>query len=46
MLRIFLFVVALGVLLGLGALVYIGLYPPNPQVHQVEKTLPAGNLGR
>ena len=45
MLRIFLFVVALGVLLGLGALVYIGIYPPNPHVHQVQKTLPANSAG-
>lgn len=46
MLRIFLIVVMLGVLLGLGALVYIGTYPPNPQIHPVEKTLPANKLGR
>lgn len=46
MLRFFLIVVGLGVLLGLGALFYIGEFPPNPQVHQVEKTLPAGHIGR
>ena len=45
MLRIFLIVVTVGVLLGLGALLYIGAFPPNPLVHQVEKTLPADHLG-
>ena len=45
MLRIFLIVITLGVLGGLGAMVYIGIYPPNPQIHQVQKTLPANNLG-
>lgn len=45
MLRIFLFVVTVGVLLGLGAMVYIGTYPPNPPTHQVEKTLPTTSLG-
>lgn len=46
MLRIFLIVIAMGVLFGLGGMVYLGVYPPNPQIHQVEKTLPAANLGR
>ena len=45
MLRIFLIVVILGVLLGLGALIYIGMYPPNPHIHPVEKTFPASKLG-
>jgi len=40
MIRVFLIVIAIGVvLLGAGAL-YLGLFPPNPQPHAVEKTLP------
>lgn len=46
MLRIFLIVIAVGVLAGLGGMVYLGAYPPNPQIHQVEKTLPTTSLGR
>ena len=45
MLRIFFFVVMLGIVLGLGAVVYVGLFPPNPQPHTVEKTLSNDNLG-
>lgn len=45
MLRIFLIVVSLGVVLGLAALLYIGMFPPNPQIHQVERTLPANRAG-
>lgn len=40
MIRVFLIVVALGVLLLAGSLVYIGMFPPNPPVHAVDKTLP------
>ena len=40
MIRIFLFVVAAGlVLLGI-AVVYLGEFPPNPAPHPVEKVLP------
>lgn len=40
MIRVFLIVVAIGVvLLGAGAL-YLGMFPPNPASHAVEKTLP------
>ena len=45
MLRIFLFVIALGVLLGIGAVIYLGAFPPNPHPHTVEKTLPNDKLG-
>ena len=40
MIRVFLFVLALGVVLAAGGVVYLGLFPPNPPPHAVEKTLP------
>ena len=40
MIRVFLIVVALGVLLLAGGVVYLGMFPPTPQQHAVEKTLP------
>jgi len=40
MIRVFLIVVALGVLVLAGGVVYLGLFPPNPPQHAVEKTLP------
>ncbi len=40
MIRIFLIVVAAGVMLGLVGLVYLGLFPPHPAVHQVVTVLP------
>lgn len=39
MIRIFLFVVAAGVMLGLAGLGYLGLFPPHPVVHQVVTVL-------
>ncbi len=40
MIRMFLFVVALGVVLLAAGVVYLGMFPPNPAPHAVEKTLP------
>jgi hypothetical protein len=40
MIRVFLIVLALGVLLLAGGMVYVGLFPPNPPSHTVDKTLP------
>jgi hypothetical protein len=40
MIRVFLFVVALGVALLAASVVYLGMFPPNPAPHAVEKTLP------
>jgi hypothetical protein len=40
MIRVFLFVLALGVVLLAGGVVYLGMFPPNPAPHAVEKTLP------
>ncbi|HVC59286.1 MAG TPA: hypothetical protein VND19_02835 [Acetobacteraceae bacterium] len=40
MIRVFLFVVALGVVLLAGGVVYLGMFPPNVVQHPVEKTLP------
>ncbi|HUB43778.1 MAG TPA: hypothetical protein VMB73_02225 [Acetobacteraceae bacterium] len=40
MIRVFLIVVALGVLVLAGGVVYLGMFPPTPQQHAVEKTLP------
>ena len=40
MIRIFLFVVAIGLfLIGAGAL-YLGMFPPTPASHSVEKVVP------
>jgi hypothetical protein len=39
MIRVFLFVVALGVILLAGGVVYLGMFPPSPAQHAVEKTL-------
>lgn len=40
MFRVFLFVLAVGAVLLAGGVVYLGLFPPNPAPHAVEKTLP------
>jgi len=40
MFRMFLFVLVLGAVLLAGGVVYLGLFPPNPAPHAVEKTLP------
>jgi hypothetical protein len=40
MIRVFLFVLALGAVLLVGLVGYLGLFPPNPAPHAVEKTLP------
>jgi len=40
MIRIFLVVVAIGLVLLGGAVVYLGAFPPNPPQHSVEKVLP------
>ncbi len=40
MIRVFLLVRALGVVLLAGGMVYLGMFPPNPAPHAVEKTLP------
>lgn len=39
MVRVFLIVVALGAVLLAGGVVYLGMFPPNPPVHAVDKTL-------
>ncbi len=40
MIRVFLFVLAVGAVLLAAGVVYLGLFPPNPAPHAVEKTLP------
>ncbi len=40
MVRIFLVVVAAGLVIIGAAVVYLGLYPPSPAPHAVEKVLP------
>jgi hypothetical protein len=40
MIRIFLFVLAAGVVVLAAAVVFLGENPPNPATHQVEKVLP------
>jgi hypothetical protein len=40
MARIFLFVVAAGLVVLAAAVVILGAYPPNPVSHPVEKVLP------
>lgn len=44
MVRVFLIVVMLGVVLLAGGMIYIGMFPPNPPVHAVDKTLPNANF--
>ena len=41
MVRIFLIVLAVLVLAGGGGFVYLGMFPPEAKVQQVEKPLPA-----
>jgi hypothetical protein len=40
MIRIFLIVVAAGLVILGAAVVYLGAFPPNPAQHPVEKVLP------
>jgi hypothetical protein len=40
MIRIFLFVVALGLVLMAGGMAYVGMFPPTPVPHSVEKLVP------
>ena len=40
MIRIFLVVVAIGLVLLGAAVVYFGAFPPNPPQHSVERVLP------
>ena len=40
MVRIFLAVVAAGLLILIGGVLMLGAYPPTPQPHPVEKVLP------
>ncbi|HXT78491.1 MAG TPA: hypothetical protein VN702_02920 [Acetobacteraceae bacterium] len=40
MMRIFLVVVAVGLLAIAAGVFALGMFPPAPQTHQVEKTLP------
>ena len=40
MIRIFLFVTALGLFLLAAGMVYLGMFPPTPAPHQVERVVP------
>jgi len=40
MIRVFLFVLVLGVALLAGFVGYLGMFPPSPTPHEVNKTLP------
>jgi hypothetical protein len=40
MIRGFLIVIAIGVVLLAAGALYLGMFPPNPAPHAVEKTLP------
>jgi hypothetical protein len=40
MIRVFLFVIAVGVVLALFGMGYLGLFPPRPAVHHVVTVLP------
>jgi hypothetical protein len=40
MIRIFVFVVAAGLVVLAATAVFLGLYPPNPAPHPVERVLP------
>lgn len=40
MARIFMFVLAGGLVVAAGGVVYLGAFPPNPAAHEVQKVLP------
>ena len=40
MIRVFLFVLAIGAVLAAAGVVYLGMFPPTPVQHEVQKTLP------
>ena len=40
MARIFMFVIAGGLVAVAGGMVYLGTFPPNPTAHEVQKVLP------
>jgi hypothetical protein len=44
MIRIFLFVTALGAVLLVGGMVYLGMFPPTPAPHAVERVVPNGKF--
>ncbi|MDE2581618.1 MAG: hypothetical protein KGL52_08285 [Rhodospirillales bacterium] len=44
MIRVFLIVVAAGLLLGLLGLGYLGLFPPHPVLHHVTAAVPLDRL--
>jgi hypothetical protein len=40
MIRVFLFVIAIGVVLLACGVVYLGMFPPSPPTHAVQTTIP------
>jgi hypothetical protein len=40
MIRIFFFVVLAGLVLAVGGMLMLGIFPPSPQPHAVEKVVP------
>lgn len=44
MIRVFVFVIALGAVLLAAGIVYLGMFPPNPAPHTVQTTIPNARI--
>jgi hypothetical protein len=44
MIRVFLFVIALGAVLLAAGIVYLGMFPPNPVPRTVQTTIPVNKI--
>jgi len=44
MIRVFLFVIVLGVVLLAAGMIYLGVFPPNPAPHTVQTTIPLNKI--
>ena len=44
MIRVFLFVIAIGAVLLAAGMFYLGMFPPNPASHTVQTTIPADKI--
>ncbi len=44
MIRVFLFVIALGAVLLAAGIVYLGMFPPNPAPRTVQTTIPVNKI--
>ncbi|HEY1932896.1 MAG TPA: hypothetical protein VGG99_12855 [Acetobacteraceae bacterium] len=44
MIRVFLFVIAIGVVLLAAGVFYLGMFPPTPPIHAVQTTIPTDKI--